>query len=154
MALRGSAFLAIWNEFDPARDAEYNCWHTFEHVSERVGIPGILCGRRYLARERADERYFTLYELDTLAVLDGSGYLDVVDRPTEWSSSMRPSFKNFLRQPCTTVFTSGRGIAGSIATFRINARSAPGDPPAQFVWSALLPFIEANGITSIHLGAA
>ena len=52
MALRGSAFLALWNDFDPARDAEYNCWHTFEHVPERVGIEGILAGRRYVAMEQ------------------------------------------------------------------------------------------------------
>ena len=46
MALAGTAFLALWNDFDPARDEEYNCWHTFEHVPERVGIEGILTGQR------------------------------------------------------------------------------------------------------------
>jgi hypothetical protein len=56
MTLKGSAFLALWNDFDPARDAEYNCWHTYEHVPERVGIEGILTGRRYIARERAERR--------------------------------------------------------------------------------------------------
>jgi hypothetical protein len=49
MALKGSAFLALWNDFDPARDEEYNCWHTFEHVPERVGIEGVVSGRRYIA---------------------------------------------------------------------------------------------------------
>ena len=103
MSLNGAAFLALWNDFDPALDAEYDCWHTFEHVPERVGIAGILSGRRYVARERERWRYFTLYELESLAALDGPEYADVVERPTAWSASMRPSFRNFLRSPCATL---------------------------------------------------
>lgn len=41
MTLKGCAFLALWNDFDPGRDAEYNCWHTFEHVP-----PGATAARR------------------------------------------------------------------------------------------------------------
>jgi hypothetical protein len=149
MTLKGTAFLALWNDFDPGRDEEYNCWHTFEHVPERVGIEGILSGRRYVARERAEKRYFTLYELAELAALDGPQYADVVDRPTEWSAAMRPWFRNFLRSPCEMVLTVGAGEAGSIATFRfgvtreIDARSAK---------VALEPLLESSGITAVHLG--
>ena len=32
------AFLALWNDFDPGRDEEYNRWHTYEHVPERLSI--------------------------------------------------------------------------------------------------------------------
>jgi hypothetical protein len=149
MTLKGSAFLALWNDFDPARDAEYNCWHTYEHVPERVGIEGILTGRRYIARERAERRYFTLYELDGLAALNGAQYQDVVDRPTGWSAAMRPSFRNFLRSPCTTVLTLGAGLAGSIATFRFGAGRAPDVGAAT---AALAPLIESSGITGVHLG--
>lgn len=149
MSLAGAAFLALWNDFDPARDEEYNCWHTFEHVPERVGIEGILCGRRYVARERAERRYFTLYELEGLATLDGPGYTDVVDRPTEWSAAMRPSFRNFLRSPCATILTIGTGMAGTIATFRFGSGSAPDAAAAR---AALAPLLESAGITGLHLG--
>ena len=149
MTLKGSAFLALWNYFDPARDDEYNCWHTFEHVPERVGIEGILSGRRYIARERSEQRYFTLYELDGLAALDGPGYKDVVDRPTEWSAAMRPSFRNFLRSPCTTILTAGLGMAGCIATFRFGVAREPDASTAKI---ALGPFLESSGITAAHLG--
>ena len=149
MTLKGAAFLALWNDFDPGRDAEYNCWHTFEHVPERVGIEGILSGRRYVARERSERRYFTLYELEGLAALDGPQYADVVDRPTEWSAAMRPSFRNFLRSPCETVLTTGLGIAGSIATFRFGvARKAD----ASSAKVALEPLLESSGPTAVHLG--
>jgi hypothetical protein len=149
MTLRGSAFLALWNDFDPARDGEYNLWHTFEHVPERVGIEGFISGRRYVARERTEKRYFTLYELDGLAALDGPGYKDVVDRPTEWSAAMRPSFRNFLRSPCETIVTTGLGTGGALATFRFGAAAAPAASAAS---ASLQPFLETAGITAVHLG--
>jgi hypothetical protein len=150
MTLRGSAFLALWNDFDPARDAEYSCWHTFEHVPERVGIEGILAGRRYVALERDDHRYFTLYDLASLAALDGPQYADVVDRPTAWSASMRPSFRNFLRQPCERVCSAGIGMAGSIATFRFSVRRPVGND----AWRDFLERQLAQaGVTALYLGA-
>lgn len=149
MTLKGAAFLALWNDFDPARDEEYNCWHTYEHVPERVGIEGILSGRRYVARERGDRRYFTMYELDGLAALDGPSYKDVVDRPTEWSAAMRPSFRNFLRSPCATILTIGSGVGGAVVTFRFGSASAPDAAAAQ---AALAPLLESAGITGLHLG--
>ena len=154
MVLKGSAFLALWNDVDPARDAEYNCWHTFEHVPERVGIKGFLAGRRYIARERADDRYFTLYELGQLGALSGPDYADVVDQPTEWSRSMRASFRNFQRSPCTTLLTLGTGVAGGVATFRIGVRDAQDAPDLSVVRSALDACLETSGIASIHLGLA
>jgi hypothetical protein len=149
MSLAGAAFLALWNDFDPARDDEYNVWHTFEHVPERVGIAGILSGRRYIARERTERRYFTLYGLEGLAVLDGPGYKDVVDRPTEWSAAMRPSFRNFLRSPCTTVLSAGIGMGGAILTFRFGAAQAP---DATVAAAALSPLLETSGVSAVHLG--
>jgi hypothetical protein len=140
MALQGSAFLALWNDVDPMRDVEYNCWHTFEHVPERVGIEGFLAARRYVAQDRSDDRYFTLYELMALGALAGPEYADVVDHPTDWSRSMRPSLRNFQRNPCTTLLTLGTGVAGSIATFRIAVRSA------------FEPHLATSGVASIHLG--
>ena len=154
MALSGSAFLALWNDVDPARVAEYDDWHTQEHVPERVGIAGFLSGRRYVAEERSADRYFTLYELATLAALDGPEYADVVGRPTPWSASMRPSLRKFERHPCATVFTAGDGVAGSVATFRfgVDASAAPID--ADGARTALAGFLRAHGVTSIHLGRA
>lgn len=152
MALNGAAFLALWNDVDPARDAEYNCWHTCEHVPERVGIRGVMAGRRYVARERGDDRYFTLYELQRLAALAGAEYVDVVEHPTDWSLSMRPSLRNFQRHPCTTLVSLGSGVAGAIATFRLTQDARSDDALADAAKSLFDEFGETEGITSIHLG--
>lgn len=149
MALKGSAFLALWNDFDPARDDEYNRWHTFEHVPERVGIEGVLSGRRYIARERSDQRYFTLYELTDLAALDGASYMDVVEHPTAWTLSMRASFRNFLRRPCTTEFSVGQGHGAALGAHRF-CLSQAADPK---IWESVLgPLVAKAAAVAIHVG--
>jgi hypothetical protein len=143
MSLKGTAFLALWNDFDPARDGEYNLWHTREHVPERVGVPGILSGRRYVAAQATAHRYFTLYELESLAILTSPAYKHLVDNPTPWSRSMRPSFRNFLRYPCLTKLSLGRGSGGALATFRLGA--APSNVERLF---------DIETVTALHLGEA
>ena len=69
MALRGSAFLAIWHDIETHGEVEFNDWHTREHMPERVGRPGFEAGRRWVDWSRARHRYFTLYETRTIDVL-------------------------------------------------------------------------------------
>jgi len=154
VALRGGAFLALWNDVDPARVAEYDDWHTREHVPERVGVAGFLSGRRYVAAERGVDRYFTLYELDALSALDGPAYLDVVDHPTPWSASMRPSLRRFRRHPCATVHSAGAGVAGAIATCRLDVDASRPPFDAAAAQAALAGVLAADGIASVHLGRA
>jgi len=143
MSLKGTAFLALWNDIETARDDEYNLWHTREHVPERVTVPGILSGRRYIDRDAAHHRYFTLYELDSLAVLASPAYKNLVDNPTTWSRSMRTSFRNFLRYPCATRLSLGRGHGGALATFRLTA-----------IPSGIERLFDIETVTGLHLGDA
>ncbi len=143
MSLKGTAFLALWNDIEAARDGEYNLWHTREHVPERVAIPGILSGRRYVAPDARLHRYFTLYELETASVLSSPAYRKVVDFPTPWSQSMRPSFRNFLRYPCATLLSLGQSMGGALATFRLSAA-----PPS------IERLFAIETVTALHLGEA
>jgi hypothetical protein len=152
MPLKGSAFLALWNDIEPQRRTEYDAWHTFEHVPERVGIPGFIRGRRYVARERSEQRYFTLYELGGLEALEGVDYVDVVERPTDWSASMRPSFRNVIRHPCTTVVSLGQGVSGSISTLRFGIASTGQKVDVDTARAVLGPLLETAQITAAHFG--
>lgn len=142
MSLKGSAFLALWNDIEPARDAEYNLWHTREHVPERLTVPGILSARRYVG-ETHPHLYFTLYELESRAVLASEAYKALVAGPTPWSQSMRPALRNFLRYPCDTRLSLGRGLGGALATVRLGA--AP---------SGIERLFAIETVTGLHLGAA
>ncbi len=144
MPLAGSAFLALWNDIAREREAEYDRWHTREHVPERVGVPGFRGARRYVNRARGNHRYFTLYELDDLAVLDGAAYRALVAHPTPWSAAMRPDFANFLRAPCALVHSRGEGIGGAIAVLCHDQGAA-----TAALWSTLA---DLPGVVACHEG--
>ncbi|SMG49758.1 hypothetical protein [Paraburkholderia susongensis] len=148
MACGGSAFLALWNDVDAEFDAEYNRWHTVEHVPERVGIAGFIAGRRYVSAAPAQARYFTLYALEDAGVFESAAYRDVIDRPTPWSASMRPLLQNVVRAPCDIVASRGGESGNGIACVRItSSRTVPHDCEALLDACLALP-----GVTAAHLG--
>lgn len=116
------AFLALWNGVVPGRQAEYEAWHSMEHVPERLGAPGFRAARRY--RAEGGDGYFTLYELDGLESLDTPDYLALVRDPTPWSARMRKTLTDFRRLPCRTVAAQRFGQGGAVATMRILAQEA------------------------------
>lgn len=109
------AFLALWNDIAPQREAEYDQWHTLEHVPERVSVDGFLGARRYVNRVRTSHRYFTLYQTQSIDAFTSAEYLDLLAHPTPWSASMRPDFSNFVRAVCAVTKSAGTGIGAAIA---------------------------------------
>ena len=109
-----SAFLALWNDYPARLTDEYEAWHTYEHVPERLTTPGMLSARRYADFDQPDNRYFTLYALEDLKVLDQPAYLDLIRRPTDWSLSMRRHFLNVLRVPANDFAGGGNGLGGGL----------------------------------------
>ena len=51
MSLAGEGAVAIWHDIAPEGREDFYAWHGEEHMPERVGIPGFLRGRRYVAIE-------------------------------------------------------------------------------------------------------
>jgi hypothetical protein len=127
MPLAGHTFLALWNDIADARVVDYDRWHTLEHVPERASVTGFLGARRYVNRDHASHRYFTLYDVDTLAAFDHPEYRDLVDHPTPWTLSMRPDFSNFVRAICSVTYSEGTGMGGAIGCLCIPAHVADAD---------------------------
>lgn len=149
MALAGHAFLALWNDIARSREAEYDQWHTLEHVPERVAVDGFRGARRYVDRAKAHHRYFTLYDVDSLAVFESAEYKDLLANPTPWSASMRPDFGNFLRAICSVSMSSGTGIGAAIACLCTPESTADPALRAALEDAATLPRVNA-----VHLGRA
>jgi hypothetical protein len=124
MALAGTAALGLWNDIAPARAPEYDRWHTREHVPERVAVAGFLGARRYVNRTRATHRYFTLYELEDARALTHPEYLDLLARPTPWSASMRPNFRNVVRAQLQVEASRGPGLGAALAVLGLAATEA------------------------------
>jgi hypothetical protein len=117
-------------------------------VPERVAVDGFFGGRRYVNRARTEHRYFTLYDVDSVAVLDSTEYRDLVEHPTPWSAAMRPAFSNFLRVVAVVHLSNGTGIGAAIACLCL-----PDDAPDDLVRSALEAAHTLPRVNAVHLGA-
>jgi hypothetical protein len=154
MALIGTAFLAIWHDIKPEGEAEYNRWHTQEHMPERVGVPGFERARRYADWKLTKYRYYTLYDGTTLDVFQSAPYRERLNNPTPWSNRMQPNFLNFARSACLTLASVGAGVGGAIATIRLNF--ADGDVATLRSGSGKIAdaIMQLHGICGVHIGKA
>ncbi|MEG1770996.1 MAG: hypothetical protein RR311_21140 [Comamonas sp.] len=141
-----SAWLALWNGFDPALDAEYNDWHAREHVPERLTVPGMLRASRYRAVDDAVYPYFTLYEMASIDVLASAEYQALLQQPTDWTRRMRTSFGELLRIPCQ-VIESAAGVRGT-ALMSLQIRG--GDAVA--LQAGMRELAAAAGVVGVHSG--
>ncbi|MDX3805023.1 hypothetical protein ACXIUS_16465 [Bosea thiooxidans] len=123
--LKGHGLLSLWNGVEPDRLGEYNLWHTREHVPERLAIPGMLRARRYHRGEGPLPEFLTLYELETNAVLASAPYRILLETPTAWSRSMRPSFRGFFRVGHLAVLSRGGGVGSALMATTFSDASAP-----------------------------
>ena len=117
MSLAGEGAVAIWHDIAPDGRDEFYAWHGQEHMPERVGIPGFLRGRRYVAID-ADLEYFNLYEAQSVEVLKGVDYAARVNAPTPWTLAAVKHFRSVARAICRVSYSGGPAQGGLIATLR------------------------------------
>ncbi len=147
----GQAVLAIWNDADPAGKDDFNQWYTREHIPERVGVPGFLRGRRYVAVD-ADLEFCAFYDTESLDVLTSPVYLERLDNPTEWTRRVMPSFRNMNRSACVVTRTLGLGEGGAVATLRFGPRPGREDSLRTWLEEVAMPaLLEQPGIVAAHL---
>jgi hypothetical protein len=84
MAQKG--FLLVFMNPPPAFDEEFNAWYDSEHIPERLAVPGILTGLRYMNIGGSAPRYLAMYDLESFAVMDSPEYLRVAfDNSSPWT---------------------------------------------------------------------
>ncbi len=152
MSLPGEAFLAVWNDVPPDLEDEFNVWYMREHMLERVGVPGFLGGRRYVAWDRSFHRYFALYPTATLAVLNGAEYLARLNAPSPWTEKMFPKLLNYMRGACRIVASRSEGIGGFIATVRLSLSDAALGLEKSASMAAAAEIHGLDGVTGVHIG--
>jgi hypothetical protein len=120
--LAGEAVVAIWNGVTPEGRAEFYAWHLQEHMAERVGIPGFRRGRRYVALDAATQpEFFTLYEAETMQVLQGQDYANRLNAPSAWTKRATQGFRDTSRGLARVVESRGVGVGGVMMTLRLDA---------------------------------
>ncbi|MBO9581716.1 MAG: hypothetical protein J7498_12550 [Sphingobium sp.] len=155
MALKGSAFLIMWHDIAAPADAEYNLWHTRQHMPERLDHPGFLRSRRGVNRGLESQVYFTCYEGESLSTFLSPEYSHSLNNPTDWTRQVAPSFRNFLRMACQVLRTGGRGEGGGLVTSRFDLPEGMSEEDAMAALAPVLDQLEQSAdVTAVHLAAA
>ncbi len=151
MSFLGKAILAFWADVETSGEADYNDWHTREHMPERCGVPGFLRGRRYVAATAAP-KYFMMYETETLETLASPAYVERLNNPTPWTRRCLALFRNSNRTACRTTLSIGRGIGGAMATIRLGPSAGREQALRRWLTGEALPsLLERPGISGAHL---
>ena len=135
----GKAAVAMWWDVAPEMRAEWEDWHSSEHMPERLAIPGFLRGTRWVALS-GEPSYFVLYEVTGLDTMTGGAYLERLNNPTPWSRKMMPHHRNMVRSLCALRAGWGGGVPQVLATVRFSPRA-----------DALPKLPRQKGLTGAHL---
>ncbi len=146
------AFLAIWHDIVPGAEAEFERWHTGEHMPERLSLPGFARGRRGYASRGARQRYVTLYESARLSTFDSAPYRERLDHPTPWTVRVLPSFHDFARVACETVGAAGTGVGGATATLRLALDDGARESLRALGPATAARLVELDGVSSVLIG--
>lgn len=74
---------------------DFNAWYDREHLPGLAGVPGTARAVRYRASDGEGPRYYACYDLADRAAFGSAAWMAV--RATDWSSRIRPSFRNTRR---------------------------------------------------------
>lgn len=69
-------FLLVTMQCPPAMEEEFNAWYDTEHIPERLAVPGVLTGLRFVALT-GHPRYLAMYDLERPDVMESPAYLKV-----------------------------------------------------------------------------
>ncbi|HZV92554.1 MAG TPA: hypothetical protein VFF72_05015, partial [Caldimonas sp.] len=111
----GRAALAIWVDIDPADDAQFEHWHSREHVQERVNCPGWLRGSRFKGVETSG-RYLLLYDAEATSAFESEEYYARLRAPTQMSRAIFPKFRDTWRTVCRVEQRWGDGVGAAVLT--------------------------------------
>ena len=151
MSLAGHGALTIWHDIIPEGREDFYAWHGEEHMPERLGIPGFLRGRRYVAIDAALE-FFNLYEAQSVEVLKGQDYSNRVNNPTPWTLRATTHFRHVARSLCQVKATHGQGHGGLLATLRYDVQPESLDAHVETITQQFLPkAASVAGIAGLHL---
>ena len=137
----GRAAVAMWWDVPPEGKAEWEDWHSHEHMPERLAIPGFLRGTRWIAAS-GEPSYFVLYEAADLGTLTGGPYVERLNNPTPWSRRMMPHHLNMVRSLCRVREKYGGGLAHATATLQLER------PPAA---ETLARLAQRKGVSAAHV---
>lgn len=116
---RAAAMLCIWHDVEAGHVDEYLRWHTFEHLPERLALPGFSFARRYELAEGPGQRFLCVVDVRAIADFDSLEYRARLDAPSEWTRRLMPHYARVHRSLCSKLWELGTAVTGLTACIRI-----------------------------------
>lgn len=151
MSLLGSGVLVNWGGVLAEAEADYNAWHSLQHMPERIAVPGFARGRRAVAVEGTPThlKYFMMYEVASPEVLVSASYLSRLNDPTPWTQRILATYVMPSRTVCRVIASEGNGTGGYIAT--IHMGYAPDVEHAFADSERIRSIMTARGVLAFHV---
>jgi hypothetical protein len=152
--LLGQGIMINWNNVAPDDCPAYDAWHCHEHMVGRVGIPGFLRGRRYIAAhpETATRGFLTMYEVADLNVLTGADYLAKANNPSPLTLRTTPLVRDSVRGLSRVRGSFGPATGGCALTLRFGPQAGKEEALERFLTQQALPQIAKRvDIAGAHL---
>lgn len=112
--MKSKGFLLVLMQPPSSLEEEFNAWYDTEHIPERVAVPGIETGRRYVCVD-GHPRYLAMYDAESPEVFDTEGYLAVsFERASPWTKRVTSRVKVYR--------SAGRQVYPGNAITRPSAR--------------------------------
>ena len=150
MALSSDAAMVLY--YDIVGDgADHDDWHTYEHLHERLAIPGFLRATRWVAEPGAP-KYLVIYEVTGTEVATSTSYLERLNNPTPWTESMMGRFRGMVRGFCTVVASSGYGLGNTAVSVRFMPVEGQESNLTAWLAQEVLPAMASRrGMASVQL---
>lgn len=101
LSIEGEAFgrpapfrYVVETDVVPEHEADFLAWYAEEHMPGLAAVPGTVLAEQYLVEGDAP-RYHSVYDLAAIEAFNSPPWLAV--RATDWSSRVRPNFRNTIR---------------------------------------------------------
>lgn len=120
------AYLLIANDVEAASEDEFNRWYGGQHLDERLGVPGFINARRYVAQS-GSPKYVAYYETESVEVFTSAAYRARLAGPTDWTTRVMPAFRNMHRTVMREEFRDMRGM-GALLDLVVLRGNGPATP--------------------------
>lgn len=132
-------------------NADHDDWHTYEHLHERLSIPGFVRATRWVATA-GGPKYMVIYEVENIEVATSPAYLARLDQPTPWTASMMSRFRGMIRGFCSVVAGAGFGLGSAAVSIRFTPPEGTEADLIDHFGGAVLPAMAScRGMAGIHL---
>ncbi|WP_260293999.1 hypothetical protein [Sedimenticola hydrogenitrophicus] len=150
MALCSDAAMVLY--YDIVGDyADHDDWHTYEHMHERLSIPGFIRATRWVAQS-CTPKYMVLYEVAGTGIATSTDYLERLNHPTPWTTEMMSRFRDMIRGFCTVAGSSGFGLGHAAVSVRFTpVEGAESTLSDQLVREVLPAMASRRGMAGVHL---